>query len=78
VETRYRVQTSSKKIAKKFSLKVGKSYPVTQIVQEWGYKYYYVLNEKKENACICPLTWKNQVSITTTTTDGELSIEKVG
>ena len=78
MEPKYQIQTSSKKIAKKFNLKVGKSYPVTHVIQEWGYKYYYILNEKKENACICPLTWKNQVSITTTTTDGELSIEKVG
>ena len=73
---KYKIQTSSRKLAKKFHLKVGKSYPVTHVVQEWGYKYYYVINEQKQSACICPLTWANKFSVVSEVEDGEFSVEK--
>lgn len=76
--TRYQIKTSSKVLAKKFHLKVGKKYAVTHVTQEWGYKYYYIINEKKRAACICPLTWGNKFSLVSDVGDGELVVEQDG
>ena len=63
VQIKYHIKARSKKAARVHGMRVGKSYPVVGMMAHHGYQYFYIVNEKKKSACICPLSWGNLMEV---------------